>query len=1325
MRHHTGRRAGVWQQGYTLAGRASRGLLPIALLAGLVSAAPAVADEPGTPPLSDRQRVVNSWKDGGPAVKAAAGSALVGNDEQIRAYLAEGQRIAEDLDLREAALKLVTEAGPSVSEAARKALEGSPEQLSAFMKDGWKAPLADDQRVEAARITEGGGPTTREAGDKAMAGSLDDIKAFLAEGQYTQRDDDARLRVAQIEASGGPATKRAASDALNGSIDDVRDFLTYGQHITRAQDQEHATITDLAQQTKDAQAAAEKARKSAEEQARKAKTAAALAKQETAKAAAETKAAKGDARRAADAARRAAESARRAASAARTAVAAARAANAAAQAAATAAHNASTAALYASQAADGAWLAANSGKVHEDIAAEADRAAAEATRIADSADAMRETLKHSSAALDAALSAINDMTASAGQADEADSWARQSGVHYGEAKAAANSARRHAAEAKRASEQARAHANAAAAAAQESAAAARSAAAHARNAAAAARKAAEHAGDAQAAADKAKANAADALAAAQKSGQALKQIQEVQDKARAREAEEVTARTTTQVNEARDAKEMYDLAKAEVNRLLQERNELEGDFAQLAIQAEQPGADPARIAAAGRKMALTALQVRGPWSRTAAETALSGDDAAVVAYATDGWKKATEQDERQQVNQIALTGAYKDLRDAAATALKGTPAEVRAFLTTGQYRAAAPDRRVEVTRIEEAGGTAVKEAASAALDHPDSKALNDFLETGQHRARLEDDRVAAARLAEGGTPEVKAAAETALASPDTQLRTFIESGRHRAKRRDQLNAAHIAQIKAITAAASEDSARAYEDAFKAAQAASDAQNDANAAEAHAKQAAAHAAEAAGYADQAKQSADSARKSSNDAAASAATARDAEWQAARSAASAEQSAAAAYASSLAAADYAASAFKAAEAAKVSATNAGMSAKDAQIKHGETVERYMIDEYNKEVQKRQAEEAAAKKRNLIKLGAGIITFLGTGMLPPDISFGVRLDLLHGGLDILGMIPAFGEVADGANCAIYAIEGTIQHFQPIGREGAWTDAGLACASMIPLAGWATTPAKWARYAEKYGSSTKKIFDDLKDVFRKAPNCPRTNSFPAGTRVLMGDGSSQPIEQIRVGDSVLATDPRTDVTGPRRVEATIYTPDDLDFTEITLDGRRGEDSVTATDNHPVWSAASKKWTAAADLNAGDSLRSSSGDPAPISKVRRWKTLQPAYNLTVNDLHTYYVLAGRTPVLVHNSNGPCGVWQSEFDDLPKGRQGHVREMPDEQTMRSAFDRWTAGAERLPARGPRIPEVYRLEDGTVIQWRTASASGGATIDISPGSGGKALKVHLP
>ncbi|GAA1925435.1 hypothetical protein GCM10009716_37110 [Streptomyces sodiiphilus] len=169
----------------------------------------------------------------------------------------------------------------------------------------------------------------------------------------------------------------------------------------------------------------------------------------------------------------------------------------------------------------------------------------------------------------------------------------------------------------------------------------------------------------------------------------------------------------------------------------------------------------------------------------------------------------------------------------------------------------------------------------------------------------------------------------------------------------------------------------------------------------------------------------------------------------------------------------------------------------------------------------------------------------------------------------------------------------------------------------------------------------------------------------------------------------------------------------------------IVATDGHPFWVPDLEQWTDAGDLTPGTWLATGTGTLTQITAVEHHTLQLTVHNLTIADLHTYYVLAGATPVLVHNSNGSCGVWKSEFDKLPKGRQGHVREMPDEKTMRNAFERWTAGAERLPARGPKIPEVYRLGDGTVIQWRTASASGGATVDIQPGSGGKPMKIHLP
>ncbi|WP_394554595.1 hypothetical protein ACDF64_07780 [Agromyces sp. MMS24-JH15] len=86
--------------------------------------------------------------------------------------------------------------------------------------------------------------------------------------------------------------------------------------------------------------------------------------------------------------------------------------------------------------------------------------------------------------------------------------------------------------------------------------------------------------------------------------------------------------------------------------------------------------------------------------------------------------------------------------------------------------------------------------------------------------------------------------------------------------------------------------------------------------------------------------------------------------------------------------------------------------------------------------------------------------------------------------------------------------------------------------------------------------------------------------------------------------------------------------------------------------------------------------------------------------------------------------WRSLLESLPKGDQRTVRVVPTEHDLRELFTGMIEGAERLPPRGASIPDVFRHPDGTVIQWRTYSRSGGATIDIDvPGSTSK-WKVHV-
>ncbi|MET8831730.1 polymorphic toxin-type HINT domain-containing protein [Streptomyces sp. NPDC004610] len=176
-----------------------------------------------------------------------------------------------------------------------------------------------------------------------------------------------------------------------------------------------------------------------------------------------------------------------------------------------------------------------------------------------------------------------------------------------------------------------------------------------------------------------------------------------------------------------------------------------------------------------------------------------------------------------------------------------------------------------------------------------------------------------------------------------------------------------------------------------------------------------------------------------------------------------------------------------------------------------------------------------------------------------------------------------------------------------------------------------------------TDELVDDAGDAAKKndvdAPtSC--TRCFLAGTGVLMADGTTKNIEDIKVGDQVEATDPETGETGPRTVTHLIVTDRDRHFNELSIATDDGIEKLTATHEHPFWSPSEDDWIEAADLTAGMTLRTDDGTTVIVTGNRGYTKRATTYNLTVDDLHTYYVLAGETPVLVHNSGPGCGsVW--------------------------------------------------------------------------------------
>ncbi|MFD5415769.1 polymorphic toxin-type HINT domain-containing protein, partial [Streptomyces nojiriensis] len=400
------------------------------------------------------------------------------------------------------------------------------------------------------------------------------------------------------------------------------------------------------------------------------------------------------------------------------------------------------------------------------------------------------------------------------------------------------------------------------------------------------------------------------------------------------------------------------------------------------------------------------------------------------------------------------------------------------------------------------------------------------------------------------------------------------------------------------------------------------------------------------------------------------------------------------------------------ARQSAINAGLDANAAAATYRNHLDKYLAE------QSRANEEtwwgkAFGKYQDLKKKFKAGIEYTGDYFeqasrealiwyltLTPLEKLRLKSEMVHFGADLLGGIPFFGEIFDIGNCINYAVEGLA-----FGDSSKYTDAAWSCGAAIPFLGWGAYLVK----GKKWYSKAESLWDGLKGFGKKieaAISCAaKKHSFPAGTPVLMGDGATRPIEQIEIGDTVLATDPASGTTGPRRVEATIYTPDDREFTSITLRPQDGRGSLTATDHHPFWSETRKRWTDAADLNTGETLRNPGGTTVEIEKVTRWKDLKPAYNLTVNDLHTYYVLAGTTPVLVHNSGGlPCLTVPDEdvnkffhpatYDSAAEQFMDHYNRWgkPAGLTQQQYLDTASALSQRLSQRGGAVGWRKSLTD---------------------------------
>ncbi|MBI2824731.1 MAG: hypothetical protein HYX69_08600 [Planctomycetia bacterium] len=168
------------------------------------------------------------------------------------------------------------------------------------------------------------------------------------------------------------------------------------------------------------------------------------------------------------------------------------------------------------------------------------------------------------------------------------------------------------------------------------------------------------------------------------------------------------------------------------------------------------------------------------------------------------------------------------------------------------------------------------------------------------------------------------------------------------------------------------------------------------------------------------------------------------------------------------------------------------------------------------------------------------------------------------------------------------------------------------------------WLDYNEIYQPSVKPVTQQVR-TYVPPPSTFRvsySSCFVAGTPVWTMTGP-MPVEQVKVGECVLAQDPATGELAYKPVMATTVRP-----ASPVIAVRAGGDTIRATRGHPFW-VSGRGWQMTKELKAGDSLHTPDGAVAIESAEPDGQA--ECYNMVVADFGTYFV--GQKQVLVHDNN--------------------------------------------------------------------------------------------
>ncbi|WP_099343683.1 MULTISPECIES: ricin-type beta-trefoil lectin domain protein [unclassified Actinoplanes] len=279
-------------------------------------------------------------------------------------------------------------------------------------------------------------------------------------------------------------------------------------------------------------------------------------------------------------------------------------------------------------------------------------------------------------------------------------------------------------------------------------------------------------------------------------------------------------------------------------------------------------------------------------------------------------------------------------------------------------------------------------------------------------------------------------------------------------------------------------------------------------------------------------------------------------------------------------------------------------------------------------------------------GASSFLGAGLVGGVI----------GGLSGLGGAIGGKFLKAVGGRALEAVGGLFGRSAEATAEGAGESAASAGAeSAADSAASSAEDSSASRAADRPGEEPSEASEPEKASEESScGGAARPHSFTGTTKVLLADGTTKAIDKVRVGDKVKDAEPGKLHAETQMVERVIVTTTDHDFVDLKVSAKRPSKltrsavalaasvaaltgTLTTTFHHPFYDRTQAAFVEAKDLQQGDELQTPTG-VATVAAKRTYHTTAVTYDLTIAGLHTYYVLASNTPLLVHNNNGACPI---------------------------------------------------------------------------------------